>query len=157
MREFLIDTSAHIPPAHALEGLPSEAAERRVPGTSHSIAEIVAHLDFWQRWFCGRCEGSGAPLVASARDGWPPVTAGSWDDVRQRFLDGLDEITALAGRQGDLDQPVAPAIEFPPLAKYTRRDVLTHVASHNSHHLGQVILLRQMMGAWPPPAGSWTW
>ena len=37
----------------------------------------------------------------------------------------------------------------------TKRDVL--VATHNAHHLGQVILLRQLLGAWPPPAGSWTW
>ncbi len=53
--------------------------------------------------------------------------------------------------------PVSPAIEFPPLAHYTIGDALVHVATHNSHHLGQVVLLRQLHGAWPPPAGSWTW
>jgi uncharacterized damage-inducible protein DinB len=52
---------------------------------------------------------------------------------------------------------VSPPIEFPPLASYSIGDVLVHVATHNSHHLGQVIVLRQLMGKWPPPAGSWTW
>jgi len=37
------------------------------------------------------------------------------------------------------------------------QDWFLHVATHNAHHLGQVILLRQLTGAWPPPAGSWTW
>jgi len=31
------------------------------------------------------------------------------------------------------------------------------MAAHNSHHLGQVVLLRLMLGAWPPPSGSYTW
>jgi uncharacterized damage-inducible protein DinB len=52
---------------------------------------------------------------------------------------------------------VTPPIEFPPLTHYTIADALTHVATHNAHHLGQVILLRQLAGTWPPPAGSWTW
>jgi len=52
---------------------------------------------------------------------------------------------------------LTPAIEFPSLAHYSRRDVLVHVATHNAHHLGQVILLRQLLGVWPPPSGSWTW
>ncbi len=66
MRELLIDTLAHIAPARALESLTADDAERRLPGASHSIAEIVAHIDFWQRWFCARCEGSGEPMIARA-------------------------------------------------------------------------------------------
>jgi hypothetical protein len=31
------------------------------------------------------------------------------------------------------------------------------MATHTAHHLGQIIVLRQLLGAWPPPAGSWTW
>jgi uncharacterized damage-inducible protein DinB len=52
---------------------------------------------------------------------------------------------------------VTPAIEFPPLADYTIRDAMVHVGVHTAHHLGQVVVLRQLMGLWPPPAGSWTW
>jgi uncharacterized damage-inducible protein DinB len=62
-----------------------------------------------------------------------------------------------AGHDGDVERPLTPAIDFPPLANYTVRDAVTHVAQHNAHHLGQVIVLRQMMECWPPPSGSWTW
>jgi hypothetical protein len=52
---------------------------------------------------------------------------------------------------------VNPPIEFPPMADYTIEDALTHLAQHNAHHLGQIVTLRQAIGAWPPPEGSFTW
>jgi hypothetical protein len=36
-------------------------------------------------------------------------------------------------------------------------DTITHIELHNCHHLGRIISLRQMQGAWPPPDGSYTW
>jgi uncharacterized damage-inducible protein DinB len=152
-RELLIDPIPHIPPARALEELSAEAAERRLPGAPHSIAEIVAHLAFWQEWFCDRCGGAATAMGASAADGWPVVAPGAWPAIRTRFLSSLERIAAA----NDPDRPVTPPIEFPPLAHYSVRDALVHVAHHNAHHLGQVILLRQMMGLWPPPSGSYTW
>lgn len=154
-RELLVETSPSIAPARALEALSTGQAEHR-HGSLHTIAEIVAHLAFWQDWFRGRCEGAAGPMPASASQGWPPPAAGSWPAVRARFLEGLDSLVAMAERQDDA-RVIAPPIEFPPLAGYTVGDVLVHVSNHNAHHLGQVIVLRQLMGAWPPPSGSWTW
>ena len=157
-RELLLEPVAYQAPTRALEGLEPALADRRVDGIAHSIAELVAHLSFWQEWFLRRCQGIAEPPVARAAEGWPAVTPGTWPDIQQRFVDRLSELTAWGeAAGGELDAPIAPAIEFPPLAQYTRRDALVHVATHNAHHLGQVILLRQMLGAWPPPAGSWTW
>lgn len=152
--EILLETYVHIPPLWALEQLSAEQAERCVPGASHSIAEIVAHMTFWQAWLCDRCEGTARPMAASAAAGWPTVAHGSWVELHARFAAGLQRAVAFGDRA---DQPVLPPIEFPPLAHYTVRDALTHIAQHNSHHLGQVVLLRQIAGLWPPPAGSWTW
>jgi uncharacterized damage-inducible protein DinB len=157
MREFLIDTIAYIPPARALENLEAADAERRVAGAGHSIAEIVAHLAFWAGWFSKRCRGVGEPMVATAAAGWPPVAPGSWPDVHRTFLETLEALAALGEDEARRDAAIAPPIEFPPMAHYTTRDVVVHVATHNAHHLGQVIVLRQVMGLWPPPSGSWTW
>jgi uncharacterized damage-inducible protein DinB len=142
-----------MPPPLLLDGLDTGAAESRVEGVSHSIAELVAHLAFWQEWFWLRTEGVDAPMAATAAQGWPAVAPGSWPVLRQRFLDAL---TRMASRD-DLDRPLSPAIEFPPLAHYTVADAIIHVAQHNAHHLGQVVILRQQLAAWPPPNGSWTW
>lgn len=153
-RELLMETLPHIPPQRALEQLSAADAERQLAGAGHSIAEIVAHMSFWQDWFCRRCDGLADPMPATASRGWPEVSSGSWPDVQARFAAGLERAAVLADRK---DQPIAPAIEFPRLARYTRGDALVHIAQHNSHHLGQVILLRQLMARWPPPGGSWTW
>ena len=96
-------------------------------------------------------------MVERAAHGWPAVAPGSWLAVRQQFLDGLSGLVAWADAAGSLETPLAPAIQFPRSRSTPRRDALVHVANHNAHHLGQVILLRQLLGAWPPPAGSWTW
>jgi uncharacterized damage-inducible protein DinB len=155
-RELLVDTVVHIPPPNALAGLSPEDADRRVPGAPHSISEIVAHVCFWQEWFAGRCEGQHLPMVTKAALGWPAVSPGAWPELQARFLAGLDRVVAL-GNTDDVDRPVDPPIEFPLLAHYTVRDAIVHMGAHNAHHLGQIILLRQIIGAWPPPAGSYTW
>jgi hypothetical protein len=35
--------------------------------------------------------------------------------------------------------------------------MLQAIASHNSYHAGQVVALRQILAAWPPPSGGLTW
>ncbi|HKY21907.1 MAG TPA: DinB family protein [Vicinamibacterales bacterium] len=156
-RELLLEPLAYMPPARALDGLSAENAGRRLSADGHSIAEIVAHMTFWQGWFLRRCLSSPDPMPRTAADGWPAVAEGSWADIHKAFLNGLYQIAALGDRSDRLDNAIAPAIEFPPLAEYTVRDALTHVANHNAHHLGQIITIRQLTGAWPPPSGSYTW
>jgi len=153
-RELLIETLPMMPPLRALEGLSEADVARRLPGAPHSIGEIVAHMEFWQDWLVGRANGSGTPMPGSAAAGWPVIGEGEWPELLRRFRDGLDRAVAL-GAFGDA--MILPPFDTPPMAHYTAADVVAHIANHNAHHLGQVILLRQMMGVWPPPGGSWTW
>lgn len=155
LTHLLTDTYVHMPPAQMLAGLSEADAESRTGQAPHSIAEIVAHLDFWQNWFLKRCRGEAEPMASSAALGWPGVAPGQWPAIHDRFLAGLQQATELTS--GDVRIRVQPPIEFPPLGEYTVEDALVHVAVHNAHHLGQVVLLRQMLGLWPPASGSWTW
>lgn len=155
-REFLTESYAHLPPAQALAGLSAEDAVRRPTGAPHSIAAIVAHMTFWMRWWAQRCDGIAEPPAATAALGWPAVEEEAWPSIQAEFLAALDRLVAIGER--DTSKPVAPPIEFPPaFAHLTIGDALAHAAIHNSHHLGQVILLRQLMAQWPPPSGAFTW
>ena len=157
IRELLLDTFAHIPPLDALEGLSPEDAVRSPAEGLHSVAVLLAHMEFWQAWFLDRCEGTASPVVAAAALGWPAVSADGWPSLVARFAAGLARAADIGDDQTRLERPVTPAIEFPPLSHYTVRDALVHVAQHNSHHLGQIITARQLLRAWPPPSGSLTW
>ena len=157
IRHLLLDTFAYMPPAHILGDLSEADAMQRACGNVHSIAEIVAHIGFWQDWLLHRCRGEGVPMAQRAAEGWPVVPDGSWFGLRDGFLNGLREAAEMGDDQARLQESLAPAIEFPPLASYTIADALVHVAAHNAHHLGQIITLRQIMGKWPPTSGSWTW
>lgn len=152
--DLLISPVEFLAPDKLLEGLtPAQAAER-VAGAPHTIVQLLAHLDFWQRWFIDRCEGRGTPVPQHATDGWPPAGAGDWDRIHASFLTGLASAVDLEPRAA---RRVDSAIEFPALATYTIENAITHVALHNAHHLGQIATLRQIQGTWPPPAGGWTW
>jgi uncharacterized damage-inducible protein DinB len=157
LRGLLRDTFVHIQPAATVDDLSPDDAVVRVAGAPHSIAEIIAHVAFWQDWFLARCRREPRAMVTSAAQGWPQIDAAGWSELRTRFLADVDAAVALSEDPGRIAQPLSPPIDFPPLAAYTVGDALTHVAIHNAHHLGQVITLRQVMGRWPPPAGSWTW
>jgi len=157
VRELLVEPTDYLAPAKILDGLSAADAERRPAAHVHSVAEVVAHMTFWLEWFMRRCRGEAVPQPTSAAPGWPAIEPGSWPAWRERFLRGLDEIVAEGGDAAHLNAPVQPPIEFPALAHLTIGDALTHVATHNAHHLGQVITIRQLLERWPPPAGSYTW
>lgn len=155
--EMLIAPIAHMPPAKILDGLDPDEAARRIPGSPHTVVEILAHVVFWQGWFLDRITGRPVPMPEHAADGWPAALAGDWSRLRDEFVAGLDRAVTLGGTPEEASRRVEPSIEFPPMAEFTVSDALTHLAMHNAHHLGQVVTLRQILGAWPPPEGSWTW
>lgn len=152
--DLLVSPIEYLAPEKLLDGLTGEQAAARIGGAPHSIVEILAHLDFWQRWFVDRCEGRATRPPAHAAEGWPAVGAADWSRVHESFLAGLARLASL---QPPASRRVEPAIEFPAMATYTIEHAIVHVALHNAHHLGQVVTLRQLQGTWPPPAGSWTW
>jgi uncharacterized damage-inducible protein DinB len=157
LQSLLRGAHAYLSPSAVLAGLSANEAGSRPAGAPHSIAEIVAHMAFWQAWFLDRCDGVAVPMPAPAALGWPKVDDGDWDVVLERFEAGLKRALTLADDGARVMLSITPPIEFDPMATYTVSDALTHIALHNAHHLGQVITLRQQLGSWPPPAGSWTW
>jgi uncharacterized damage-inducible protein DinB len=89
-------------------------------------------------------------------DGWPPVQAGGWDVLRDRYLRSIDAAKQIAAT-ASLVEPLLPNAEVPSLAKESRGSAALRAAVHNSHHLGQVITMRRLMGLWPPPGGTIEW
>jgi len=152
-----VDTGFHKPEV-VLDGLTDEQALMKPSGLPHSIADIVAHMWYWQEFFNRAAREGFSGFPEHADEGWPKVGPGEWEAVRDRFLASVEATQGLAMTCGKLDDRLLP--EGFPIPFWERESLgsgLLHGAVHSAHHLGQVVLLRQLMGLWPPAAGSMTW
>jgi uncharacterized damage-inducible protein DinB len=145
-------------PAAVLDGLTAEQAAAKPHGLPHSIAEIVAHMCHWQEWFNESAIAGFTHMDEHAADGWPAAPPNAWVTVRTRYLNAIEEAKRIVTESDSLNDPLLPpGVKIPTLAKESRASGILRAAAHSAHHLGQVITLRQLMGLWPPAAGSMTW
>jgi uncharacterized damage-inducible protein DinB len=152
-RRALTGEWSHVSPTQALEGLDWRTAGERPGGSPYSVFRVLNHMVFWQEIYLDHLRGQTPPPVPHDIDGWPgsdrPASAEEWAQAIARFQEGLGEANALARAEG-LDEPLSGRIP-------TRHDALHLIASHNGYHVGQIVLLRRMLVAWPPPGGGDTW
>ena len=139
------------PFSRALDGLSPQDAVRVPDGSPHSVADIVAHMVFWQQRFLSMVDGQQPVPVPSASVGWPAVTADQWPALAERYLAGLARYRELATDEPGLARVV---VEGRPM---TVGSGIIDYFMHAAHHLGQVILLRRIIGAWPPAGGGDSW
>lgn len=133
----------------SLSGLSAGLAVTRPAGLPHSVAELVAHVNFWHRWMLDIIEsGQATPYPRHAEETWPEVAEDDWNRVRQEFYELLARIDPHAARP-DLSSPVNH--------DETIGELLADMALHTAHHFGQIVTVRQALGAWPPPGGGDTW
>jgi uncharacterized damage-inducible protein DinB len=149
----------HLAPDAILDGLTAEQAFAKPHNLPHSIAELVAHMCYWQEWFNRSAMEGFTGIAEHAAEGWPAVSASDdWEALRARYLQSVREAQRIAAQSESLNEPLLPpGVDIPPLGRESRGSGILHAALHNGHHLGQIITMRQLMGLWPPPAGALTW
>ena len=146
------------PPHIVLEALTEAQATAKPHGLPHSIAEIVAHMLYWQEFFNRNAETGWSGVPEHAAEGWPAIKPGGWEKLRQEFLESCNRMQSLAAQHPRLDAKLLPdGVAIPFLNRESVGSGLLHAAVHSSHHLGQIVTLRQLLGLWPPPSGSMTW
>jgi uncharacterized damage-inducible protein DinB len=158
LQRNLIGNGVGAPPAHVLEAIDDAMAHRRYPGAPHSIYEEVWHLAFWQQLSLDWIAGKPTSYPEHASDGFPASTGEAWLAVRERFLRGTEQAAGIAGDAQQLESSVLCLSREPdPPRGMSVREQLEGIAAHNAYHLGRIVLLRQLFGAWPPPSGGDTW
>jgi hypothetical protein len=158
LAQCLAGDSYAAPAAHILEGLTSDLVHRAVPAAPHTIYEEVWHLAFWQRITLEWVAGIETPFPDRPTDAFPVDVAELWPDLRQRFLGGAKQAAAVANDPGRLDDLIrCPSRPGQAVRVMSVREQLESLAAHNAYHLGRIVLLRQLLQAWPPPSGGFTW
>jgi uncharacterized damage-inducible protein DinB len=146
---------AHVAPVVALEQLTAAQARRRPSKKLATVWDELAHMVFWQELTLEIVRGGHPQTPEHAAGGWPGIPTGrgatkAWGALRGRFLAGVAELEE-AARTRDLEGRVGGD------AKSTLGELLLMIANHNSYHLGQIVSLRRLINAWPPPSGGATW
>ncbi len=142
---------AHVETTSVLEGLGWELAGARPDGVPHSIFQLINHTVYWQHWLVRWLDGKNPRPPRHAAGSWPgksrPANRREWERTVRGFHGALNALESRS-RQVDL---------FSKRGKWTPLELLQIVGSHTSYHIGQIVFLRQLLGAWPPPSGGVTW
>jgi len=142
---------AHAATQNVFDGLDWKVAATRPPGVPHSIFQLLAHTSYWQNWVLQWLDGEDPAVPKHAAGSWPsnlgPENPEEWKREVRNFRAGLDKLEGQC-RKVDL---------LGAIGKTSRLQMLHAAASHTSYHIGQVVMLRQLLGKWPPPSGGLTW
>lgn len=146
--DALTGRSAYVNPLRALEGMHWMTAGDRPGRVRHSVYRMLNHVSFWQDLSLARLRGEERPAPATPAHGWPgreePGNSKEWESAIARFRTGLEGMIEQA-RAGGFERVVHAGDGTTALA------ILQAVAQHNTYHLGQIVLVRRQLAAWPPP------
>ena len=152
LREHLLHLlrggDAHLHFDAAVAGLPRELRGARAPGIPHTPWRLLEHMRIAQ-WDI--LEFSRNPKHVSPKfpDGyWPegdaPPDEDAWDRSVAAFRADLKAMMDLVADPGtDLLAPIPHG-----QGQTILREALL-VADHNAYHLGQLVTVRRLLGAWP--------
>ena len=141
IRELLAKGEAHVGFDRAIEGVDLTSINE-VRG--HSLWQLLEHIRICQQ---DLLEYITKPDYAHDRewpaDYWPDRDgdADSWHRSVQQSRDDRERMFAVVD-DGDLLRPTPTAAQHSIL-----RDLLV-LADHNAYHLGQMVLIRQLLGNW---------
>jgi DinB superfamily len=122
---------------------------KRPPGSAHSAWELLEHLRLAQRDILEYTRNDpGYAALAFPSGYWPkspePPDDAAWDRSVEQFRADLREFCDyVADESNDL---LAPLAQSKSGASILGQALLT--ADHNSYHLGQLVLVRRLLGAW---------
>ncbi|MFG6147609.1 DinB family protein [Halobacillus sp. B23F22_1] len=116
-------------------------------GTMNSIWELVSHLLFYEKRYLMRFLGETANVPQAENNestfSLPVETVENWKETKQEYFyvhRELEKILVKSDHE-DLYRPV-PEEDNPLVLE------LKSLAMHNAYHIGQIVLLSKMQGAW---------
>jgi uncharacterized damage-inducible protein DinB len=160
LTELLRGKGAHADPIACVEDISAELAARQVAGCPHSIGQLVFHINYWMEYELRRIRGQRPKYPEHNSESFPAATLGDaeWDRLRTRMAELLGEFAALAkSSPQELKREVESAHEGDKNVASTVEAVLWQMVAHTSYHVGQIVVIRRVLGAWPPRGGGDTW
>jgi uncharacterized damage-inducible protein DinB len=162
LTELLRGKGAHADPIACVDDISADLAAGQVKGFPHSIGQLVFHMNFWMGYDLRRVRGERPKYPEHNDESFPPsptpTDAAEWERLRRDFARLLNEHVEMAkSPRAELDREVEPMHEGHKQRAGTVEAILWQTVGHNSYHVGQIVMIRRALGAWPPKAGGDTW
>jgi hypothetical protein len=145
--KLLTEAQAHATFDDAVKGLPVELRGKVAKGAKHSPWQLLEHLRIAQ-WDILEFSRNGKHKSPKwPEEYWPeekaPADEKAWDKSVRAFKRDLKELVALVQ-----DEKTDLFAKIPHGEGQTILREAMLVADHNAYHVGQMVLLRILLGAW---------
>jgi DinB superfamily len=147
--ELLKGGHAHLDFDKAINGLPARLRGEKPPGLPHTPWRLVEHMRIAQ-WDILRYSVDPNHVSPEFPDGyWPkgdaPPSATAWNQSVAAFRSDLQAMIDLVSNPAtDLFKPIGND----QTQNHTILREALLVADHNAYHLGQLVTVRRLLGAW---------
>jgi uncharacterized damage-inducible protein DinB len=132
----------------AVDGLPAPLRARRPEGFPHSVWELAEHVRRAQADIIDLITNAAYVAPAFPDDYWPPASEtpsdAAWGECLAAVARDRERLQALARRA----EP-APADAIPWSPELTTVGLVLQALDHAAYHVGQIVMARRLMGAWP--------
>jgi hypothetical protein len=139
--------NAHLTLDQIVEGYPSEAINELPPNVPYSPWHLLEHIRIAQRDILEFIRDPDHVSPKWPEGYWPPegerADQARWQDTIQSLHSDMQELQAMVQ-----DPNTDLYADLPHAEGYTVLREMLLVADHNSHHLGEFAILRQVMGTW---------
>jgi hypothetical protein len=144
---LLQGSEAHADFEKAVKGLPASLRGKRPEGVDHSPWELVEHLRIAQSDILEFSRNADYKSLEWPKEYWPtdpaPADDAAWDKSIKTFRDDLKALCDLVtDKSTDLFAKIPHGD-----GQTILREVLL-AADHNAYHVGQLILVRKLLGDW---------
>ena len=130
-----------VPAKIAVAGLTADQANWTPGKGQHSVGQLTYHLWYWDNRALAQFKGEKPPTFNGNNDEtFNDFNPAQWQDLQKK----LDQVMT------DWEKAVEAADDQKLAANAW---TIAHVGTHNAYHLGQILYVRKLEGAWDPSKG----
>ena len=145
---FLDSHDAHADFDAAVEGIPEHLRGVQPKGLPYSAWQLLEHLHLAQHDILDFCVNPSYREMAWPDDYWPkgpePPSAAAWDGSIAAYRQDRDAMMRLAQ-----DPAIDLFATIPHGSGQTYLREILLVVDHAAYHVGQLVLVRRLLGVWP--------
>jgi uncharacterized damage-inducible protein DinB len=130
-----------VPANDAVDGLSAKDAAWTDGSGNHSVGMLANHLVFWDRRALQQLKGEkNAKFSGNNDETFNAFTEAQWAETQKQLDEVLTEL-----------ETYVETVDEKTLEK--NASLLSHIATHNAYHIGQMLYVRKLHGVWNPENG----